>query len=663
VQALLLTGMAYRLLNDHQRAREHLDRALSVADGTDEPSERERIEWAVTLAWLERVRNEADDGRFDDALENLAEFRGTISTKQGPDGFGLRIVAAFLERSVYRLRADLAEQSGKTSQARQCRQRAWQAVARLARVEPDRRDEIYAALYDVIGTDADPAQLDPLERCAVIAGLLSDASREGNTSPSLDRAIEVAARFLAERPAGAESLVPEVLYNMAVAEYRRNRPAAAARRFLEVARDHASFDTAQQAAAFAVQLAAELYSDPTLREHPGVRDLYEDALALLVDRYPQTDAGRYWRFYYAQLLEESGDFDRASGQYALVDKTHEHHIEALFYRTRCVAAILKRESSDGTQDTRAHQQRTNDFFTIHREFVARATSELNAGPEPDRAASLRSLLARARLSAAEVQVMPQTDRPAQALETLRGFEDHYPDEKSLAGRVWRGRLLAYEELGRLDEATEAIPAYIAADPQNAGPTLQSLYVALTEDVDRLESSGATSSAQRKAGMALVLAEQIHEWAKRADRSSTGGEPRVWTVQLAEANLRAGRYARARRLFELLLPTTQKPETGQPENDVRLIFGYAEALYHLGDFGEALPKFNRLATGLPASDPIRWKALLRDLQCRTALDHPARGVVKVIQQQEQLYPYLGGPSVKPQLERLLRANERRIDDGS
>ncbi len=662
VQALLLTGMSYRLLNDHQRAREHLDRALSVAEGTDEPAEGERIEWAVTLAWLERVRNEADDGRFDDALESLAQFRGTISPKRGPDGFGLRIVAALLERSVYRLRANLAEQSGKTSHAKQYRQRAWQAVARLARVEPDRRDEIYAGLYDVIGPGADPAQLDPLERCAVIAGLLSDAIREGNTSPSLDRAIEVGERFLAERPTGAESLVPEVLYNMAVAEYRRNRPAAAARRFLEVARDHASFNTAQQAAAFAVQLAAELYSDPTLREHPGVRDLYGDGLALLIDRYPQTDAGRYWRFYYAQLLEESGDFDRASAQYALIDGTHEHHVEALFYRTRCVAATLKRESPDGTQDMRAHQQRTNDFFNIQREFAARATSELNADPETDRAASLRSLLARARLLAAEVQVMPRTDRPAQALETLRGFEEQYPDEKALAGRVWRGRLLAYEELGRLDEATEAIPAYIAADPENAGPTLQSLYIALTEDIDKLEGSGATSSAQRKAGMALVLAQQIHEWAMRAGRSSTNSEPHVWTVQLAEANLRASRYARARELFESLLPTARKPDPGQPENDVRLILGYAESLYHLGDFGEALPKFNRLATRLPAADPIRWKALLRDLQCRTALDHPARGVVKVIRQQEQLYPDLGGPSVKPQLERLLRENERRIDEG-
>lgn len=661
VQALLLTGMTYRLLNDHQRAREHLDRALSVAEGTEEPAERQRIEWAITLAWLERVRNEADDGRFEDALERIAQFRSMISTTQRADGFGLRIVAALLERSVYRLRSDLAEQSGYTSQATQYRQRAWQAVARLARVEPDRRDEIYAALYDAIGRD-DPAGLDPLERCAVIAGLLSDASRSSDEPKSLDRAIEVGERFLAERPAGAETLVPEVLYNMAVAEYRRNRPAAAVRRFLEVAREYAHFDMAQQSATFAVQLAAELYSDPTLGEHPGVRDLYGDALALLIDRYPQTDAGRYWRFHYAQLLEESGDFARAAMEYALVDEQHEHHVEALFHRARCVATTLKRESAGRSQDSPAHQRSANDFFTVQREFVARATSELNAGPEPDRTASLRSLLARARLLAAEVQVLPLTSRPAQALETLREFEDRHPDEKALAGRVWRVRLLAYEELGRLDEATEAIPAYITADPQNAGPTLQSLYADLTEDVDRLQSSGASNLAQRKAEMALVLARQIHEWAMRTAPSSTDSEPHIWTVQLAEANLRANRHARARELFASLMPTTGKPATGEPENDVRLLFGYAEALYHLGEFGEALPKFNRLATGLPASDPVRWKALLRDLQCRAALDHPASGVIKVIRQQQQLYPDLGGPSVKPQLERLLRESERRIDEG-
>ena len=167
---------------------------------------------------------------------------------------------------------------------------------------------------------------------------------------------------------------------------------------------------------------------------------------------------------------------------------------------------------------------------------------------------------------------------------------------------------------------------------------------------------------------------------KADTASLA-DRRALTVQFAEANLRAGRHQRARELFASLLstaataprggrsihaavPTTQDQAASNPSlDDVRVILGYAEALFQLDEFALALPKFNRLATGLLPSDPIRWKSLLRDLQCRTSLRHPAQGIVKVIQQQRQLYPELGGSVLARQLEKLQRQNERILDEGS
>ena len=101
---------------------------------------------------------------------------------------------------------------------------------------------------------------------------------------------------------------------------------------------------------------------------------------------------------------------------------------------------------------------------------------------------------------------------------------------------------------------------------------------------------------------------------------------------------------------------------QSSTDVRVLLGRAEALFQLGEFSSALPGFNRLAMGLPPADPVRWKALLRDLQCRTALEHAPQGIIKVIQQHKQLYPQLGGPDLAPQFEKLQRENERRLDEG-
>ena len=377
VQALLLAGMTNRLLNNHQPAREHLDRALAVAAGINDPNERKRVDWSVTLAWLEVIRNEADDGRFEGALQRLTQFRSAF-TSADEDDFGLRVAAALLERSVFERRATVADQAGRADDVQRYREKAWQPLARLVRDEPDKRDELYATLYDMIGPQTDLDKLDPFERCALMAGLLFEADQSTETSDALlDRAIAVGDRFVADMTPAAGSLLPEVLYNLAVAQYRRGRMDAAAQRFLDVARDHVAFGNARQAATFAVQLAAELYGDSSAGSHPDVQRLYREALEVLQTRYRDSAAARYWRFYYAQLLDELGEHAAAAAQYALVDHSHEHYLESVFFRARCLALDLQQRAAVDTPHRPDLLRRTDEFLAVQREFVALASSELN----------------------------------------------------------------------------------------------------------------------------------------------------------------------------------------------------------------------------------------------------------------------------------------------
>jgi tetratricopeptide (TPR) repeat protein len=185
---------------------------------------------------------------------------------------------------------------------------------------------------------------------------------------------------------------------------------------------------------------------------------------------------------------------------------------------------------------------------------------------------------------------------------------------------------------------------------------------MAADVEKLRAAGNDAAAQRKAEVALLLADQLDAWAEINDAAATGMDRRELRVQLAEANLQAGKYERARGLFGEC--AAGKDETALPTNetDLRVVFGQAESMYRLGQFAEALPKFNRLATHLPPAHPTRWKSLLRDLQCRTALSEPPAGIIKVIEQQKYLYPDLGGAASAVEFERLRRENERRLNPG-
>jgi len=658
VQARLLAGMTYRRLNDHSAAREQLDRTAGIAARLTDVVEKERVQWAVTLAAIEAIRNDRDDGRFDDALSAAARLRGAAGVGSG-DRFGLRLAAAMLEKSIHEARAAVAEKAGRPVEVNELRTLAWKSLVQLAAEEPDRRDAIYAALYRTMGRDANVDRLDPLEQCAYVAGLISEAGSAQEEAPMLlDRAIAAGERFFSQSRTKDKPLTPEMLYQLALAHFRRGDRLAAARRFVEAADYEPKFDRGLNCATLAVQLAAELYHDDHEPRTDEVTALYRKSLEVLLANHAGTEAGRYWRFYYAQLLDELEDFDLAAEQFRLVDAAQDRFLESGFFRVRALAAALHRAAAGSGGEALDLVLRTDALFSANRDFITRVGGSMGREPQSPFEKSPRRLLAEARVLAAEAAVIPRVDRAAQALELLSNFERDYAEVSVLFGRVWRIRLLAYEALGRLEEAERAIPEFCAAARDDAPPTLRGLFTAMSGDVDRLRVAGDEASAQRKAEVALMLAEQLNSWADANDSALAGVERRESRLRLAEANMQAGRYEKALAMFDELAVAIDSTALPTGETDIRIAVGQAEALYGMGRFAEALPKFNRLATGLTPNHPIRWKSLLRDLECRTALREPAAGILKVIEQQRYLHPDLGGAAMTVDFERVRRENERR-----
>jgi tetratricopeptide (TPR) repeat protein len=574
------------------------------------------------------------------------------SLPAGDEAFALRLVLALEEREIHRAWArQAAQQNDELQQARHERE-AWQTLVGLMQEFPDRRGDIYNAINEGLEGRSSLDDLDPFERCALLAVRLSDDSAESEAE--LRRAIQLGDRYLGSTRTESSALAAELLFNLAVAEYRLGDTASAAARLLTLSREFPGAVNARRAATLAVELAATLQTDAGHAASKEPARLYGAALAHLLDRYPRSEESRYWRFFFAQWLDQRGDFEAAARQYGLVDETHEHYVESLFLEVRALAQSLSRQAAAGGLAPVETRRRVDKLFEKYRAFVTKASSGLGALADESERSARRRLLARAKVNVGEVLVLPDVERYAAALELMAGFETDVAGERELAARVWRLRLTAYQKLGRLNEAARAIPAYLAADPGDAGPTLQTLFLTVADDVRRASFDVMDDDIAGKAELLLMLARHIHDWAESPSSRVTETQLRAVKIQLAEANLWAGHYEEAWQHF------LQLRADGQSRQDQRVVYGCAETLFHLGRFEEALAEFNRLATGLAPSDPLRWRALLRDLQCRNALEHEPAGIIKVIEQQKYLYPDLGGPELAPQFERLLRENQRRRD---
>lgn len=652
----LLAGMTQRRLRDHAAARRHLERAAAVDEQLAGASGKS-LTWISTLATIEAVRNEAEEGRFEQALERLKAYRARLGT-QAAD-FDMRVSLALTERYVHRLHAASADSLSRRAEARHLRERSWQPVAEILVDQPQRKAELYAVLYELVEPDDPPMRLDAIEQCAVIARCLHQAELDSDASASLlQRAADTGVFFLEAHSDSAKLQVPEVLFNLAVTRQRQGEIAEAAAYFHRVAREHRTQPYAVQAAALAVQLAhdalEEVYADDAKRK--AVASLYTDALTTLQTVYPISEAAKRWQFHYGVWLHDAGRYEAAITTLNAIPEQHEFYLDSLFYRAQCLARLMQELAPRHTTDYVRIHQLAEDFRKADAEFNRlsrdRSTSEAYA----DQAARREYMHARLAILGAGNWLLPQFNRPETALERLENFERDYPGQASLVAQLWSVRLLAYEKLDRLTEAAASIPAFVSADPDNAGPVLQSLYARIADQVDRVRTDADSSAEQPKAELALLLANQIAKWAERKGSELSPQQQADIKTQLAQANLRAKQYATARELFDSLVASL--PSGGRETPPIAWQWGLAESAYQLKDYAAALPRFNQLAMNLPPTDPVRWKSLLRDLQCRTVLRHPKEGILRVIQQQRLLHPDLGGPALAAQFDLLERENQRR-----
>ncbi|MFH0982475.1 MAG: hypothetical protein V2A79_13195 [Planctomycetota bacterium] len=678
-QSQLLAGMAARQLGDHGAAVGYLEAAANTVRRIGDAQEKQDSSWVMVLALLETVRADRDGGRFERALQTLREFETQLEAAPS-DALGLRLVLALAESSVRQEQARRARAAGDKQAAATFENMRFEPLTKFARQGTSSRDQVYATLYETLDPAARPTDLHPFEGCALLAGLLNRAAALAEESAAaraagelalssriedlesrriavLDRAVEVAQFFYVSAARVPPDLVPEIIYNLGVAQLQRGRRLEAARAFLTVAREHRHFPQAQLAATAAVQVAWELAEDPSLRDRSDLRTLCLEALQVLTENFPHTDDARYWQFFLAQVLHDLGRYDEAVEAFSRVDPAHEYYVHAEFLRTRSLAAALRGLTAEAPADATELLRRVAAVVDAADAFLRLADAARAKGFDET---LLQGFLAEAELFAAEALLDLGKEQSPKALARLEGFEQRYPQQSRLLGRVLRVRIITYEHLGRLEDAEQTLPEYIGSDPENAGATLQALFESIREDVDRLRRRGRDAEADRKAASALLLARQIHAWASADPSRARPEQKHALHSQLAQALLQAKQYPEAERAFAAYLAADLQRRPDGAHGDIRAVYGHAESLYQLRQYEPALPLFHRVGETLPAGDPLWFEALLRDLQCRTELGHPPEGIIQVIRQQKFLHDDLGGPELRRRFEDLLHRNEKRME---
>lgn len=682
-QALVLAGMCRRQLGEHAESRLLLGQALDAASAIAEARERGELAWVITLARIEMVRGFVDAGSFKAAREALNIYRQELDATRNGD-LPQRLAIGLLDRAVdVAQAAHLAKRN--PSESKSLRAKSVASLAELARTDESTRAAVYEKLAELLADERQTASLEPLERCALLAGHLGRAKDlereitrrlrggadalspeisglETERSTRLDEAIAVADTLIdsaeGQSPPMDDALRAESLYNAGAALYQRGRRLDAAQRFLRLASDRQLTVRAEDAAALAVQLAADLHQDPALAADAEIQRVYLEALRALTSRFPDSARARYWQFFLAQLLASRGEPEQAAEAYARVDPQHERYFEAQYLSLEARFRAMQQTASTDASSVEQIGRRASAFHRSAVEVQDRLAQAQAASDDAPRLEELRSLTARVTLLTAEVHALPGVHRWEKSLETLENFESKFSGQSSLIGRVLRVRMVAHEALGRHEEASRLIPQYVASDPDSAARTLQELFTSLGEEIERDRRAGKTEQAAARAESAVVIARGLYELGQQQPGRFSAESRYAFRLQWADAALDAGQFQDAKRLYgESLAEDAERSKDRQPR-DSRALFGSAEAHYQLGEHESALPLFNRVFRGAPRQDRIWWKSLLRDLQCRTALGQDPHSIIKSIQQHKHLSPAMGAPEIRRQFDELLTANERR-----
>ena len=636
------------------------------------------------LAQLGRAFALQQSQGLDPAYEALREAEGHPLARY-PWPYGLLVTDA-------RFRVAMANAQRQTGeQRRQAIAGAYNEYSRFLDTVEDPRmkgylENVIAQRQAAAGTGADADELPVSVRADQAERLLNeglamrtdDATRDQGVA-KLEESI-VINEAITQDSATPKAVHAQAMFNLAQARYALDETDVrniieVAKLYRETAERHPESPKAEQAIGTAASLFG--YLDTKENKPDDVRKEYETTAVLLFGKFRNTEPAFDQAVYYGQQVLEikrtQEGWRAAADIYNLVPPKHpdyflaqQRRLEALLedYRSRepnlrnAVANELEAEIGDVVQ-------------------VAQAELETAQPGEPLTQRQQRATDALATASLARAGLALESNRAAEALTALEGFEDRFAlaagDLRASASQL---RIRAAIAAERNDLALAEAERLMAEKPDAAERVVDDLLRNFEADIDRLQEAAlrATSPTliadyQRQAAAiadtSVELSQLLLQRAK--DEGVTGSALLGYQLPLAKALRLTGRPEEAR---QMLAPLLADPEL---ENDGRLIFNAAETEFAMGASGdfpdykvvdaEALERakgfYAKLVGGIRASgsppfdppfDRMYWESLLHALAIDGLLGRGA-SITPTVRQLRISSDDLGG--LRRQFEELIQ----------
>lgn len=664
----LVSGIAAvahaELSDDHETAQqlyEHaassLQSAIDVVDGAAACHGRVYLALALTrlgrFAEAEEIANAAlEPGRCNNDLRALAAMTQVEITgaRDGPQAAIERIDSAqrtlsdsvsLLQRVLLtdqlfrwrRARAMELEGEARTTQLASATQ-AYLDLLEMDHEEP--ADVIRSIVVSRIANVADESM--PLEHLpALVTVSLAEArARE----PATREAAISLLRDLLERGDVEGSDRAAALFTLGRALYEDRRTLEAARRFLQLAREHPADSQAERAIELAATLARDLFERQ--RSTPDVRQLLDESVSLLLERYPNLRRADRWRYVAGELAVFEQRFDDAAAHFERINSQSEQYLDALFMCGNA-AKLAAEAESDRLRRITLNEQAVDEIRQVRQPIEnALSSDELSSA----RRTALQYYLT--YLSVFEAQALLELTDAQRALDVLDVVQLDDDLDAEARADVLLTRIKAYQMLGRSGEAQQEVSSFLDTAPDQISHVLPPLMMEIEREVRELQEFGLDEEAQARAHRELLpLANLLSRWLEA--NLSAGIDDYQLRRRIAAAFALSGEYEYALAEYERLLAR-------QP-NLLSLLLGKAECLYHLGGrqrLAEAIELYKRIgAVERDHGSPTYWQSQVRMLQILDMVGQNTDQIAPRIEQLEQRDPALGGPPWQEQFNALRR----------